>query len=92
MTRRGFLKLAGVAGAAAAVGGGAALSAKPALAATGIQPGFESKFTVCDMCFNKCSAIARVEDGVVTKLDPNPKFLKSRGMLCAKGNAGIQQV
>lgn len=94
MTRRGFLKLAGVAGAAAAVGGGA-LSAKPARAATsasGIQPGFESKFTVCDMCFNKCSAIARVEGGVVTKLDPNPKFLKSRGMLCAKGNAGIQQV
>jgi thiosulfate reductase / polysulfide reductase chain A len=94
MTRRGFLKLAGVAGAAAAVGGGA-LSAEPARAATaasGIQPGFESKFTVCDMCFNKCSAIARVEGGVVTKLDPNPKFLKSRGMLCAKGNAGIQQV
>jgi thiosulfate reductase/polysulfide reductase chain A len=44
------------------------------------------------MCFNKCGLIARVEDGVVTKLDPNPKFLKSRGMLCARGNAGVRQV
>ena len=52
----------------------------------------ESLFSVCDMCLNKCGLIARVEDGVVTKLDPNPKFLKSRGMLCARGNAGINQL
>ena len=44
------------------------------------------------MCFNKCGLIARVEDGVVTKLDPNPKFTKSRGMLCARGNAGLAQI
>ena len=35
---------------------------------------------------------ARVENGVVKKLDPNPKSLKSRGMLCARGNAGVQQL
>jgi len=52
----------------------------------------ENRFSVCDMCLNKCGLIARVEDGVVTKLDPNPKFLKSRGMLCARGNAGIDQL
>lgn len=46
--------------------------------------------TLCEMCVNKCAAIARVEDGVVTKLDPNPYFPKSRNMLCARGNAGIQ--
>lgn len=46
--------------------------------------------TMCEMCVNKCAAIARVEDGVVTKLDPNPYFPKSRSMLCARGNAGIQ--
>jgi len=90
VSRRGFLKL-GVATAAAAAAGGA-LTARPASAKGGLKPGFESKFTVCDMCFNKCSAIARVSDGVVQKLDPNPKFLKSRGMLCAKGNAGIHQL
>jgi thiosulfate reductase/polysulfide reductase chain A len=52
----------------------------------------EQHFSVCDMCLNKCGLIARVENGVVTKLDPNPKFLKSRGMLCARGNAGIAQL
>lgn len=46
--------------------------------------------TLCEMCVNKCAAIARVEDGIVTKLDPNPRFPKSRNMLCARGNAGIQ--
>jgi thiosulfate reductase/polysulfide reductase chain A len=42
------------------------------------------------MCRNKCAGFARVEKGVVTKLDPNPWFPKSRNMLCPKGNAGIQ--
>ncbi|MCF6245111.1 MAG: molybdopterin-dependent oxidoreductase [Sulfurovum sp.] len=46
--------------------------------------------TLCEMCVNKCAAIARVEDGVITKLNPNPLFPKSRNMLCARGNAGIQ--
>ncbi len=45
--------------------------------------------TICEMCVNKCTAIAQVRDGVVTKLDPNPHFPKSRNMLCARGNAGI---
>jgi len=46
--------------------------------------------TLCEMCVNKCAAIARVEDGLITKLDPNPMFPKSKNMLCARGNAGIQ--
>ena len=53
-----------------------------------------SKFTttpyLCNMCRNKCAGFARVENGEVTKLDPNPWFPKSRNMLCPKGNAGIQ--
>ncbi|WP_320035874.1 molybdopterin-dependent oxidoreductase [Halarcobacter sp.] len=46
--------------------------------------------TLCEMCVNKCAAYARVENNVVTKLDPNPHFPKSQNMLCARGNAGIQ--
>ncbi|WP_457552564.1 molybdopterin-dependent oxidoreductase [Desulfobacula sp.] len=49
-------------------------------------------FSACDMCFNKCGLIAQVENDVVKKLDPNPKSLKSRGMLCARGNAGVKQL
>ena len=46
--------------------------------------------TLCEICVNKCAAIARVEEGIVTKLNPNPLFPKSKNMLCARGNAGIQ--
>ena len=45
--------------------------------------------TLCEMCVNKCAAFARVENGVLKKLDPNPLFPKSKNMLCARGDAGI---
>ncbi len=45
--------------------------------------------TLCEMCINKCAAIAKVENGILTKLDPNPQFPKSKNMLCARGVAGI---
>ena len=45
---------------------------------------------LCNMCRNKCAGFARVHNGIVTKLDPNPYFPKSRNMLCPKGNSGIQ--
>src|SRR5215469_9783555 len=48
--------------------------------------------TTCEMCVNKCSVIAVVENGVIRKLNPNPENPKSRSMLCARGNAGLQQV
>lgn len=49
-------------------------------------------FTSCEMCVNKCGVIARVKNGVIHKLDPNPDYIKSRNMLCARGNAGTQAV
>jgi len=91
MDRRKFLKVT----AGGAAGAGVATSAfllttageKPA-------PGVERREvpTTCEMCVNKCSMIAVVENGVIKKLNPNPENPKSRGMLCARGNAGIQQV
>jgi thiosulfate reductase/polysulfide reductase chain A len=45
--------------------------------------------TLCEMCVNKCAALAKVENGIVKKLDPNPLFPKSKNMLCARGAAGI---
>jgi thiosulfate reductase/polysulfide reductase chain A len=92
MSRRDFFRASGLV-AAGAVGGPALLGGlTKARAASPARPAWESRFSACDMCFNKCGLIARVEDGVITKLDPNPKFLKSRGMLCARGNAGLAQV
>ena len=45
--------------------------------------------TLCEMCVNKCAAIAKVDGGIVKKLDPNPLFPKSKNMLCPRGVAGI---
>ena len=93
MSRRSFMKLSGAATAAAAASNPSrilhALVSSEADAAAGKV---REVFSACDMCFNKCGLIARVEDGVVKKLDPNPHSLKSRGMLCARGNAGIRQL
>ncbi len=95
LSRRDFLKVTGAATAAVTVGGNTRVLkslVRDAHAAEIPAPEWESKFSVCDMCFNKCGLIARVDKGKVVKLDPNPKFLKSRGMLCARGNAGIGQL
>ncbi len=45
--------------------------------------------TLCEMCVNKCAAIAVIKNERVVKLDPNPLFPKSKNMLCPRGNAGI---
>ena len=93
ITRRNMLKLSGLLSGAAFVGGGPGLcKALAGTAPQGAANSLERRFSSCDMCFNKCGLIARVEKGVVKKLDPNPAFLKSRGMLCARGNAGIKQL
>lgn len=94
MTRRGFIKLSAAAASSAAAAAG---SPRVLHALVSGKQGQENEtikqvFSACDMCFNKCGLIARVQDGVIKKLDPNPKSLKSRGMLCARGNAGVKQL
>ncbi|RLC02773.1 MAG: nitrate reductase [Deltaproteobacteria bacterium] len=93
ISRRNFLKLSGTAAAAAAVGAPSrVLYALVSEKEEGAEVAAHEMFSACDMCFNKCGLIARVENGVIKKLDPNPKSLKSRGMLCARGNAGVKQL
>ncbi len=45
--------------------------------------------TVCEMCFWMCGAVGRVVNGRLVKLEGNPLHPKSRGRLCARGNAGM---
>lgn len=94
LTRRKFMQLSAAAAATAAVAGSSprVLYALVTGQKNDKTRGTKSVFSACDMCFNKCGLIARVEDGVIKKLDPNPKSLKSRGMLCARGNAGVKQI
>ncbi len=93
LTRRSFMKLSGAAAAIAATSGPSrVLHALVAQKEGTGENQIRNVFSACDMCFNKCGLIAWVEGGVVKKLDPNPKSLKSRGMLCARGNAGVRQL
>ena len=88
ISRRRFLQ----GSVALSVAGGAALSSTQILAASKEKkqaPLMKKVPTICEMCVNKCAAIATVKNGIVTKLDPNPYFPKSRNMLCARGAAGI---
>lgn len=94
MTRRRFLGtsavvVAGSLGAAVAVRQGLRFLGERDADGTPTGPAREF-FSVCDNCVNKCGLRARVVGGRLVKLDPNPNFPKSRSMLCAKGQAGVQ--
>ncbi len=93
MNRRGFLKMAtgGAVGVTLLQAEACRVPLRQQNAAKDAMPRLEIP-TTCDMCVNKCSLIAVVEKGVVKKLNPNPENPKSKGMLCARGNAGIQQL
>lgn len=96
ISRRKFLQgtvaLSVVAASTSALSSTSSKDDKKTLGTTKVSNDKELKVipTLCEMCVNKCAAYARVENNVVTKLDPNPHFPKSRNMLCARGNAGIQ--
>ncbi len=91
MDRRRFLKFSAGGAAGAAIGASLAY-VHPLTPTSEKQPERQEIPTTCEMCVNKCSVIAVVENGVIHKLNPNPENPKSRGMLCARGNAGLQQV
>lgn len=94
LSRRSFIKWAGLSSGVAVAGSSILPTSSTASNNANARKKGSVKYaySVCDMCMNKCGLIARVEDGIVKKLDPNPKFLKSRGMLCARGNAGIDRL
>jgi thiosulfate reductase / polysulfide reductase chain A len=91
MDRRRFLKFSAGGAASAAVGASLAYVRPFSHAHEKAVERVEVP-TTCEMCVNKCSLIAVVENGVIHKLNPNPESPKSRGMLCARGNAGLLQV
>ena len=99
ITRRGFVAGAGAAaigaGLAGSIAGCAPSGSKEEEQASGIgQIAYDPEAgdwipTVCNMCFNACSILAHVIDGVVVELKGNPDSPIGRGHICAKGAAGI---
>jgi thiosulfate reductase/polysulfide reductase chain A len=46
-------------------------------------------YNYCDMCPWRCGIVVQSVGGKVVKIDGNPADPKSRGMLCARGQAGV---
>lgn len=46
-------------------------------------------YNYCDMCPWRCGIVVKSVNGRVYKIDGNPKDPKSRGALCARGQAGV---
>jgi len=93
MGRRGFLGASACALAGLGLAGcdsGGLRFFREAGSEAGDGSGTREIFSVCANCVNKCGIKARVVDGRLAKIDPNPHFPKSRSMLCAKGQAGVQ--
>jgi len=51
----------------------------------------EVKYTTCYMCACRCGIRVHMKDGSVRYIDGNPNHPVNKGVLCAKGSAGIMQ-
>ena len=51
----------------------------------------EVKTTTCYMCACRCGIRAHLKEGRVRYIDGNPQHPVNRGVICAKGSAGIMQ-
>ena len=101
LSRRSMVKLAA---ASAAVLSAGASDSRPALAGTitlakggkdfSPKTGKERQAipTACWQCVTRDSMIGYVEDGRLVKLEGHPDSIRTRGFICAKGQAGVNQV
>ena len=48
--------------------------------------------TSCWQCVTRCPAIGYVEDGRVVKMEGQPRSIRTLGKMCAKGQAGVNQI
>lgn len=94
-TRRGFLR-------GSALAAGALLFATRGLNAMGeglmrmraqvpwhAGGGVQTTYNFCDICPWRCGIVVKSVNGRIYKIDGNPADPKSRGMLCARGQAGV---
>ena len=97
LTRRSFVKMSALAGAATAVGASMAGSLTACAPSTGgeempqtgevtnSKEGLVAKKTACHGCIQMCPVIAYMKDDVVVKLEGDPAAPVSRGSMCIKG-------
>ncbi len=95
LTRRAFVKLTGAAAAAVALLAAGGRVVRDGLGRLNVPVPWRRRgeitttYNYCDMCPWRCGVIVSSVGGVVHKIDGNPADPKSRGKLCAKGQAGV---
>jgi thiosulfate reductase/polysulfide reductase chain A len=94
MTRRGFLKSSASSVGAFVLFDRAFWSLTEGLARLGAPPPWykgqvKTTYNYCDICPWRCGIVVKSIGNRVYKIDGNPKDPKSRGMLCARGQAGV---
>jgi len=104
LNRRNFFKLAGSSGAVLAAG---AAGKQEALAGSVKIPSTEAsgvdfspttgkkRQTIpssCWQCVTRDAIVGHVEDGRLKKIEGHPKSIRTLGKICAKGQAGVNQV
>lgn len=87
LTRRSFLKLAGVTAAAASL---TSVGYRKAQAASGerLRIRYTQEFhTICTFCGVGCGIICNVRDGVIVNAEGDPDHPINEGTLCSKGSS-----
>lgn len=103
LTRRNFIKLGSACAGILCLGGklagaGPVLTGKLKLEHGGKdfspETGKERKAipSACWQCVARDAILCYVEDGKLVKIEGNPEAIRNRGKICAKGQAGINQV
>jgi anaerobic selenocysteine-containing dehydrogenase len=85
VSRRSFVKMAALTGAAAAIGTQMTGSLVDAPAALADEDEVKVVKTSCHGCIQMCPALATIKNGVVVKLEGDPDAPVSRGSMCIKG-------
>jgi len=93
-----FLKMSALA-ASASVAGGATLSSAAELPIHGgvdFSPKTGKKREMvpssCWQCVTRCPNVGYLEDGKLVKIEGHPKSIRTEGVMCAKGQGGINHL
>lgn len=99
LSRRDFLKATGVAASTLLLSGCTADLQEPVWmesynrAPEFTLPGEDLWFaSTCRMCPAGCGTITRISNGRARKIEGNPQHPLNRGKLCARGQAGVQEL
>jgi anaerobic selenocysteine-containing dehydrogenase len=89
LSRRDFLKAAGIVGVTATMSTPTLRLLKPQTQKTEAQGEEKWVPTICMMCPAACQLLARVRDGKIEKIEGNPKGPTNLGKICARGQSAL---